>query len=388
MSATGVAGAIEEDAVSSVQGRVRPDLEPVRERFAEWSAADPDWGAQLCMLVGDEVVVDLTCGPGADAITGVYSVSKGVAATVIALLLGEGVLELDRAVADYWPEFAAAGKSEITVRQLLSHQAGLSATDDGIRPEDALDSRAGAERLARQRPLWRPGAGFGYHGITIGILMEELARRTTGAELQDLYESRIRAPRDIDFFLGLPDDQAARYVDPRPPLLTETVDPGPRDNLFAASFGPLGRAGDAILTGFGPHSPEVRRQGTAAAGGVGSARGLARLYAATLGNVGGPIAPPETFADMSQVQVRGRDMVLDIPLSFGIVFMKPHIDMPFASFRSYGHDGAGGAIAFADPVHDLAFGYVPTRMTVPGGVDARAIELSRLARVILGAARA
>jgi CubicO group peptidase (beta-lactamase class C family) len=388
MSATGAAGAIEEDAVSSVQGRVRPELEPVRERFAEWSAADPDWGAQLCMVVGDDVVVDLTCGPGADALTGVYSVSKGVAATVIALLLGEGVLELDRAVAHYWPEFAAAGKSEITVRQLLSHQAGLSATDDGIRPEDALDSRAGAERLARQRPLWRPGAGFGYHGITIGILMEELARRTTGAELQDLYESRIRAPRDIDFFLGLPDDQAARYVDPRPPLLTETVDPGPRDNLFAASFGPLGRAGDAILTGFGPHSPEVRRQGTAAAGGVGSARGLARLYAATLGNVGGPIAPPETFAAMSQVQVLGRDMVLDIPLSFGIVFMKPHIDMPFASFRSYGHDGAGGAIAFADPVHDMAFGYVPTRMTIPGGVDARAIELSRLARVILGAARA
>ncbi|WP_323825091.1 hypothetical protein, partial [Pseudomonas aeruginosa] len=84
-----------------------------------------------------------------------------------------------------------------------------------------------------------------------------------GAELQEVFESRIRAPRDIDFFLGLPDDQTARYVDPRPPLLTETVDPGPRDNLFAASFGPLGRASDAILTGFGPHSPEVRRRGTA-----------------------------------------------------------------------------------------------------------------------------
>ncbi|MFX5937843.1 serine hydrolase, partial [Acinetobacter baumannii] len=77
--------------------------------------------------------------------------------------------------------------------------------------------------LARQRPLWRPGAGFGYHGITIGILMEELVRRVAGAELQEVFESRLRAPRDIDFFLGLPDDQTARYVDPRPPLLTETV---------------------------------------------------------------------------------------------------------------------------------------------------------------------
>lgn len=369
--------------MNSVQGRVRPDFEPVRERLAEWAAADPDWGAQLCILVGDEVVVDLTCGPGADAITGVYSVTKGVAGTVMALLLGEGALELDRPVAHYWPEFAAAGKSGITVRQLLSHQAGLPATDDGIRPEDATDSRAGAERLARQRPLWRPGSDFGYHSVTIGILMEELVRRVTGDELQDVYEERIRSPRDIDFFLGLPDAQAARYVDPRPPMIGEAADPGLRDNLFAAAFGPVGRAGDAILTGFGPHSAEVRRRGTSAAGGVGSARGLARLYAATLGHIGDPIAPADTFAEMAQVQVRGRDLVLDAALAFGIVFMKPHVDMPFASFRAYGHDGAGGAIAFADPVYDLAFGYIPTRMTVPGGVDARAIELSRVVRAAL-----
>lgn len=373
--------------MSSVQGRARPDLEPVRERFTEWSAADPDWGAQLCIMVGDEVVVDLSCGPGADAITGVYSVSKGVAATVIALLLGQGQFELDRAVAHYWPEFAAAGKGEVTVRQLLSHQAGLPATDDGIRPEDAIDSRAGAERLARQRPLWRPGATFGYHGITIGILMEELVRRIAGAELQDVFESRIRAPRDIDFFLGLPDDQTARYVDPRPPARDESADPGPRDDLSAAAFGPLGHPGDGLLAEFGPHSAAVRRRGSAAAGGVGSARGLARLYAATLGHVGDPIAPQDTFAEMAQVHVRGRDMVLDASLAFGLVFMKPHVDMPFASFRAFGHDGAGGAIAFADPAHDLAFGYIPTRMTVPGGVDARAIELSRLARVSLGSVR-
>jgi CubicO group peptidase (beta-lactamase class C family) len=373
--------------VNSVEGGARPDFAPVRARLAEWSAADPDWGAQLCILVGDQVVVDLACGPGAHSLTGVYSVSKGVAATVIAMLLGEGNLELDRAVAYYWPEFAAAGKGEITVRQLLSHQAGLPAADDGIRPEDAIDSRAGAERLARQRPLWRPGAAFGYHGITIGILMEELVRRTTGEELQDLYESRIRAPRDIEFFLGLPDDQAARYVDPRPAVLDGSADPGPRDDLAAAAFGPLGRPGDGLLAEFGPHSAAVRRRGTAAAGGVGSARGLARLYAATLGHVGDPIAPPETFAEMAQMHVRGRDVVLDASLAFGIVFMKPHLDMPFASFRAYGHDGAGGAIAFADPAHDLAFGYIPTRMTVPGGVDARAIELSSLARVAAGRAR-
>lgn len=368
--------------MNAVQGRVHPDFEPVRARLAELSAADPDYGAQLCVVIGDEVVVDLTCGPGAEAITGVYSVTKGVAATVMALLLGEGVLELDRTVAHYWPEFAAAGKGAITVRQLLSHQAGLPATDDGIRPEDALDSRAGAERLARQRPLWRPGSTFGYHSITIGILMEELVRRITGDDLQDVYESRIRAPRGIDFFLGLPEDQAARYVDPRPVAGDVTPGPGPYDGLFAAAMGSLGRPGDPILTGFGPHSAAVRRRGTAAAGGVGSARGLARLYAATLGHIGAPIAPPDTFAEMAQIHVRGRDVVLDIPLSFGIVFMKPHTDMPFGSFRAFGHDGAGGAIAFADPMHDMAFGYIPTRMTNPGGADARAIELSRLARSV------
>ncbi len=372
--------------MNSVEGRIHPDYESVRERLAEFSAADPDYGAQLCVVIGDDDVVDLSCGPGAEAITGVYSVSKGVAATVMALLLGEGALDLDRTVSHYWPEFAAAGKGEITVRQLLSHQAGLPATDDGIRPEDAIDSRAGAGRLARQRPLWRPGSTFGYHSITIGILMEELVRRITGEELQDVYESRIRAPRDIDFFLGLPDDQSARYVDPRPAANDVVPGPGPYDNLFAAAMGSLGRPGDPILAGFGPHSVAVRRRGTAAAGGVGSARGLARLYAATLGHIGAPIAPSDTFAEMAQVQVRGRDVVLHIPMSFGIVFMKPHADMPFASFRAFGHDGAGGAIAFADPMYDMAFGYIPTRMTNPGGVDARAIELSRLARVAAGRA--
>ena len=170
-------------------------------------------------------------------------------------------------------------------------------------------------------------------------------------------------------------------------MLDGSADPGPRDDLAAAAFGPLGRPGDGLLAEFGPHSAAVRRRGTAAAGGVGSARGLARLYAATLGHIGDPIAPPETFAEMAQMHVRGRDVVLDASLAFGIVFMKPHLDMPFASFRAYGHDGAGGAIAFADPAHDLAFGYIPTRMTVPGGVDARAIKLSSLARVAAGRAR-
>jgi len=373
-----------------LQGHVDPRLAAAGDRLAAALAADPDLSFQAAAFHHGTPVLDVWGGPhlDEDSVLVPYSVSKNTIGITAGLLVERGLLDLDRPVAHYWPEFAAAGKAEITVRELLSHQAGLPATDDGIRPEDALDSRAGAERLARQRPLWRPGSGFGYHGITIGILMEELVRRITGQELQAIYDDRIRSPRDIDFYLGLPDSQAARYVDPRPAFVGDAPDPGPRDNLFAASFGPVGQAGDALLNGFGPHTPAVRRRGTAAAGGVGSARGLARLYAATLGYIGDPIAPPDTFADMGQMHVRGRDLVLDdIPLSFGVVFMKPHADMPFGSFRAYGHDGAGGAIAFADPAHGLSFGYIPTRMTIPGGVDARAIELSSLARVAAGRAR-
>lgn len=365
----------------SLIGMCEPPFAAVARAFEDFLAEDPAFSAQLSAYVGDTCVMDLTGGSGLgpDEITGVFSVTKGVAALTLATIVDDGLLDFDETVATYWPDFAENEKASITVRELLSHQAGLPTVEGGVTAEDVLDSRLGASRLAVQRPLWRPGSLFGYHGLTIGILVEELARRTCGSELQDIYEHSIRRVYDIDFYLGLPAEQDARYrplVSPPAPAPTGMMP----DTLGDAAFGRLRAPVDHALTAFGPNAPEVRRRGPVAAGGTGSARGLARLYAAALGNLGQSFVRRDTLERMSQLQVSGHDVVVNDEMSFGLIFMKPQPRMPFGSYQAFGHDGAGGALAFADPLYDLAFAYVPSPMTSPGGADHRAVHLSQILR--------
>jgi CubicO group peptidase (beta-lactamase class C family) len=334
-------------------------------------------------------VVDIAGGPAVtpDSLTGVYSVSKGVAALTLATLVDDGRLVLDERVATYWPEFAASGKSHITVRQLLSHQAGLPVVEGDDELRNLFESQRAAARLAGQRPLWQPGTAFGYHAATIGILMEELVRRITGETLQSLYESVIRAPRDADFYLGLPASEDSRYVavdDVRPTAAQaeELAGRPPLDALAERVFDNFGVPDDRTPGGFSTNNVDFRRAGPAAVGGVGSARGLARLYADALPNAATPIARPETFRAMAQQQVWGSDRTLNVPNAFGVVFMIPQPRMPFAGLGAFGHDGAGGALAFADPSTDISFGYIPVPMQYPGGADFRSIALARLVREI------
>lgn len=368
-------------------GEVDDRLARVRQRFDTYVAEDPSFSAQLCVYQRGDRVVDLAGGPHLErgSVTGVFSVSKGVAAMVVATLLDDGRLVLDRPVVDYWPEFAAGGKEPVTVRQLLAHQAGLAAVDGRLAIAELVGSATAAQRVAEQRPWWQPGTAFGYHALTIGILMEELVRRVTGRSLQELYDTVIRAPRDIDFYLGLPEGQDFRYIPIQDPVLTaeeqaEVVARPPADAfnelVFANVAAPLGNGDDGIT----PNNPLVRRTGPAAIGGVGSANGLARLYAAALGQIGAPFARRSTFDAMSQQHSWGTDRILNVANCFGVVFMKPQPRMPFGSVHAFGHDGAGGALAFADPETDLAFGYVPVPMQYPGGADHRSVALARLAR--------
>jgi CubicO group peptidase (beta-lactamase class C family) len=376
------------EVTNVAMGDVADGFEQVRERFESYLAEDSSFSAQLCVYRGGDPVVDLAGGPQLDreSATGVFSVSKGVAALTIATLIDDGRLDLDRPVADYWPEFMTA----VTVRQLLSHQAGLAAVDGRFTVTEIVESAAGATRLARQRPHWRPGTAFGYHALTIGILMEELVRRVAGRRLQDLYDSVIRAPRDIDFYLGLPESDDSRYIPIQDAVLTieqqaEVAARPPADALaelvFANVAAPSGNSAEGITT----NNPLIRRAGPAAIGGVGSASGLARLYAAALGHIGAPIADRSTFGAMSQQQSWGIDRTLNVTNSFGIVFMTPQPRMPFGGVHAFGHDGAGGALGFADPETDLAFGYIPVPMQHPGGADHRSIALARLARDCTGA---
>jgi CubicO group peptidase (beta-lactamase class C family) len=349
-------------------------------------AGDETYSAQLSIRLHGEPVVDLAGGPSltARSLTGVYSVSKGVAALVIAHLIDRGALDPGRAVSDYWPEFGAAGKSEISVRQLLGHQAGLPIAARRLLLEEILDSRAAASVLAAQRPVWRPGTAFGYHALTIGVLMEELVRRVTNATLQEVYEATIRGPIAADFFLGLPEAEDYRYVqvgDPRPTPVeaAEIASRPPIDALQETVFTNVDAPDDRSNRGTSTNNPLVRRAGVAAIGGVGSASGLSQLYAAAMGSETIQVATTETFADMAQQQSWGMDRVLGVTNCFGMVFMLPQPRMPYGGLGSFGHDGAGGALAFADPTTSLAFGYIPAPMQYPGGADAHSIELARLA---------
>jgi CubicO group peptidase (beta-lactamase class C family) len=175
---------------------------------------DPQYSAQLAAFRNGTQVVGLAGGPDmdADTITGAYSCSKGVAAMVIALLVQDGLLDLDAPVAKYWPEFAVHGKDRLLVREALSHQAGLMGVEGGFALEEFTTADAAA-RLAAAQPSWQPGRQFGYHALTIGIIMEELCRRTAGESLQSIYDRRIRTALDIDFFLGLPAELEPRYRD-------------------------------------------------------------------------------------------------------------------------------------------------------------------------------
>jgi CubicO group peptidase (beta-lactamase class C family) len=352
-------------------GRANEGFEPVRELFEAFLQKDPRYSAGLCAYWRGEKVLDLLGGPGAvkGAVGPVFSVSKGVSALTLSLLVQERDLDLDRLVVDYWPEFGAEGKELVTVRELLTHRVGLLSTENGLTVHEFCNSELAAEKLAASEPCWRPGTAVGYHALTMGVFMEELVRRLTGTTLQSLFAERLRDPYDISFYLGLPEAEDDRFQEMLPAETDEQGDIVSRGDLSddLASRAVLVRDGDNRFNGATPafaNRSDVRRAGLAAVGGVGSAEGLARTDAAALTGVEGlpPLLSPKTVRTMAQQQVWAHDRVLDLDMCFGVVFMKAQPRMPFASYRGFGHDGAGGALGFADPEYDLGFGYIPGRM--------------------------
>ncbi|MER6081621.1 serine hydrolase domain-containing protein [Streptomyces sp. NPDC001833] len=377
----------------TVQGTVAEGFEAVREEFAAFVADGPaDYEGQLCAYVHGRRVVDLWAGEGAggDSLYGVFSSTKGAAHLVVAMLVQDGTLELDRKVTYYWPEFGAEGKGTLTLRDLLAHRAGLVGTDTGFSPQELSDDRAMAERLADQRPFWRPGTAFGYHALVIGALTGEVVRRATGRTLQDVYEERVRAPYGLGFFLGLPAAHEPRFRTTQPMLptpdqqaLLDSVPSGPQ-TLAGIAFNEHA-AEPADLTAL-PNDRLVRAKGPASYGGVASARGLAGMYAALLSEVDGkaPLLKEDTVAEFGQVHSVGYDLVARTHKSYGLGFQATADTWhPFLGAGTIGHSGAAGSQAFADPRSGVAYGYTRRRFAFPGGA---APENDRLALAVHSAA--
>lgn len=373
----------QQPANNTAQGFAAPAFESVRELFNTMLDADPRYSAQLAVYVHGSKVLDLVGGSDstADSLTGVFSCSKGVAALAFSLLVQDGLVDLDSTVASYWPEFAQRGKGAVTVRQLLSHQGGLVGVQGGFAMEDYNDLPAVAARLAAMAPMWRPGNGtFGYHALTMGVFLEELCRRVTGARLQELYESRIRAPYAASMYLGLPESEEGRYR----PVLFEESTPAFLDPRSIAGVSGNVQAGNLLRL---PNIRSVRAAGSTSGAGVGSADGLARVYAGAISSVDGtgPFLSPETIELMSQEQVWGLDRVFCEVSSFAVTFMKANPRMDFGSAQAFGHDGANAALGYADPLYGVGFGYVPARVEA-GGTAGRGMQLSAAVRQAIWAA--
>ncbi|GHD92531.1 serine hydrolase domain-containing protein [Streptomyces naganishii] len=382
-----------------IHGTVADGYEPVREEFAAFVAAQrPDYEGQLCAYVHGRPVVDLWAGAGRDALYAAYSSTKGAAYLVVALLVQDGTLELDRKVTYYWPEFAAEGKGSLTLRELLAQRAGVVGTDTGFTAAELADDRVIAERLADQRPFWRPGTAFGYHALVIGALAGEIVRRATGRTIQELHEERVRVPYGLDFFLGLPAALEPRFRSVRPMAPTPTQralleePPGGPHSLPSVAFNRQG----AEPTGLEslPNERAVRAGGPASVGGVASARGLAGLYAAAISEVDGkaPLLKPDTVAEFGQLHSVGYDVVARGHRSYGLGFQATADTWhPFLGAGAIGHSGEAGSQAFADPATGLAYGYTRRRFAFPGGAapafpGGAATENDRLARAVHEAA--
>jgi CubicO group peptidase (beta-lactamase class C family) len=393
------------------QGGVEAGFEGVRDAFAANFAQHGDIGAAFCLYVDGRKVVDLWGGT-ADVATGrpwtedtlqlVFSTTKGATAVCANLLAQRGELDLDATVSTYWPEFAAAGKQDVPVRWLLTHQAGLPYAEADLTLEEALAWDPVVDALAAQAPAWEPGTAHGYHAVTYGWLVGEVVRRVTGRSVGTFFAEEVAGPLGLDFWIGLPAEQQDRVSS----LISwgdlggagggSQVDSA-RAALIAQFMGPesmLGKALGGVANVFTEtdgvfNRPEVHAAELPAANGITDARSLARMYAAVAGTVeGGPDQPLLTPAQVEAASTRhtdGADRVLFIDTTFGLGFMTSSPFAPYGGARSFGHAGAGGSVGFCDPEHGIGFGYVMNKMLMNLSGDPRTRALVAAAYDAVGA---
>lgn len=354
-----------------IQGSVEAGFEPVVDAFAANFSDSGDVGACVAVYVDGRPMVDLWAGV-ADAVTarpwerdtvvGVFSCSKGVMATLANLLIREGTLDPDQPVARYWPEFAAGGKESVTVRQLLSHQAGLAAIDGDFTLDEALSWDPVVEALARATPQWEPGTRHGYHMRSFGWLTGELVHRVSGSRPEDLVRTRLADPLGLDLWLGMPvaeQDRCARLLPPEPTGidLSAVFPPG---SLPARVF-----TGPSDLFHYDEmwNSARIRAAVIPSSGMITDARSLARLYSSCVSDVDGiRLLDDPTVRAAATAQASGPDAILSIPTAYSLGYMVGPSLPPVCRPGSFGHAGAGGSLGFADPAARVAFGYAMNRM--------------------------
>jgi CubicO group peptidase (beta-lactamase class C family) len=349
-------------------------FEPLRELFAETLESGEDLGASLAVNLDGEMVVDLWGGWAGEARTRpwqrdtvacVFSTTKTMAALAALVLVERGQLDLDAPVARYWPEFAAAGKSGVLVRHILSHTSGVSGWEQPVRLEDLYDWDKCTALLAAQAPWWTPGAASGYHSYTMGFLVGEVVRRLTGRRFGRFFAEEIAGPLGADFHIGLARSEFARVANvvPWPPMdVTGGADPG-SVAFKTMTNGTLKDIRDAW-------TDDWRQADLPSANGHGNARSVARLQSAVAcgGEVDGVrLLSSKTINRIFEVQSDAIDLVVGIRFKIGVGYglpwpeVLPYVPQGRVCFGA----GAGGSLVLVDADRSMTFAYVMNKMVVP-----------------------
>ena len=351
-----------------IHGHCDDRFEPVRDAFAANFEQAGDVGASFALTVEGEFLIDIWAGHRdaerrlpweRDTIVNVYSTTKTMTALCALLLADRGELDFGAPVARYWPEFAQGGKEAVEVRHLMSHSAGLSGVEGGATPELYYDWDEICARLAAQEPWWEPGSQSGYHAITQGYLVGEVVRRITGRSLGTFFREEFAEPLEADFFIGVPPEEFPRIGDLVPPA---SGNPGaanlPEDSIVRRTLTGV----DAAAS----RTEAWRRAEIPAANGHGNARSVVRVQTLLANGgraFGHALMSPEGCARVMEEQTNGRDLVLGVPLRFGLGYglngdVVPVGPNPNTCFWG----GWGGSTVVVDQDAHVCFSYVMNKM--------------------------
>jgi CubicO group peptidase (beta-lactamase class C family) len=354
---------------------------------------DVERGLQVAAHLDGQLVLDTWSGLAdasterpvdGDTLFVCFSCGKGVVATAIHLLAERGRIDYDMPVSHYWPAFAATGKAEITVRQVLNHTAGIPQLPSGWTVEDLCNWDRTCDGIAALAPLWEPGSRTGYHARTFGFILGELVRRVDGRPFGQFVDEELCRPLGIeDMYFGVPasvEPRLARLEDTPPPAPPRDWSPPPlMAVVFPSNLPPIA----ALLD-----RPEVHRASIPSSGGVMNARSLARIYAMLASNgelEGQRFVSEERLREATALQTSEPDAVVGMPMNKALGYMLGGEWSPMGpSPAAFGHPGSGGSIGFADPRHRFAFALTKTRLvTAMPGQDA-AYLVAEATRVALG----
>jgi CubicO group peptidase (beta-lactamase class C family) len=380
-----------------VQGYCAPRFQPVLDAFVENFNVDVEHGASLAIELDGETVVDVWGGCADvstqrpwehDTVGVVFSNTKAATALCAHILADQGELNIDQRVSHYWPEFAAQGKGDITVRMLLDHTAGVPALREMLPDGAVFDWAEMTQRLAAEAPYWKPGTSVGYHGLTFGWLVGEVVRRVAQQSLGSFFQERVASPLGIDFWIGLPESEESRVAPIVPAKPAEqprnaferaiATEPESISNLYFRNTGGWRPSGFNSRRG---HAAEI-----GAAGGITHARALAGMYSAlALGGErhGVRIIKRETLDAASEVSsATNEDLCLLVPTRFAAGFMRSMdnrargLDSAVFGRDAFGHVGAGGSLGFASAQHRIGFGYTMNHMGAGVLLNSRANRLT------------